>query len=250
MQDERTVVVHNTAELVELPTRRNFLKALALGGTVVLLPSVFAACSSPSDPYTLSSTTTAAQKISLANDAGILTFAYVLEQLDSSFYQQLVALGNFAQLFTTAEQELLTDLRNNEVLHREFLGRALGNSFPLLTFDFSSVAVNKTSLLQTALTLELNGLAAYDGMGYKLTNANNLLVAGKLSSVEARHASALADAIDLAGTPTGTAYADLSTQLAASFGANNTNALDVALSDPTVVIGNAQPFIKNTITAS
>ena len=243
MQDERTVVVHRASELIGLPTRRGFLKALAAGGSLVLMPSVFAACN---DNNTITgTTTTAAQTINLGTDAGIFTFAYVLEQLESSFYTQVVGLAQFSTLFSAAEREMLADIRNDEVTHREFLRTALGGSFPNLTFDFSSVnaTLTRQTLLSTALALEDTGVAAYNGAGASIKNAANLLVAGKIVSVEARHASALADALDT----TGTAYADLTAPVLAGLGANNTNALDVAAA-PSVVLAKAQPFIVNTIT--
>lgn len=238
------MVVHRASELVGLPTRRSFLKALAAGGTLVLMPSVFAACDD--DNTITNARTTDAQTISLANDVGILTFAFVVEQLDSTFYEQLVGLPQFDTLFSAAEREMLVDFRNEEVTHREFIRAALNNGFPTLTFDFSSVnaSLTRENVLTTALALETNGTAAYNGAGVKLTNANNLLTAGKLVSIEARHAAAIADTLDPSG---GTAYADLTLALNVSLGAVDANALDVAAPAATVA-ANADPFIVNPIT--
>ena len=253
MQDERTVVVHSAAELVGLPTRRGFLKALGLGGTLVLMPSVFAACADgvgPAYPYGTNTNTTA-RTISLGTDVGIFTFAYALEQLESKFYETVVALPNFSSLFSAQEQELLVGIRNDEVTHREFMRQLLGASFPDLTFNFASVtgSPSKTGILTAALTLETNGIAAYNGAGYLLKNANNLLVAGKIVSVEARHTSAIADALDIAsGSPTGKAYADLTASVLNGLGADPTNALDAAVANEATIATNAQPFIVNTIT--
>ena len=244
MQDERTVVVHRASELIGLPTRRGFLKALAAGGSLVLMPSVFAACTD--NNITGTTTTTAAQTISLSSDAGIFTFAYVLEQLESTFYTQVVQLAQFSSLFSAAEQELLADIRNDEVTHREFLRAALGGAFPNLTFDFSSIGqtLTRQNLLATALALETTGVAAYNGAGAAIKNPYNLLVAGKIVSVEARHTSAIADTLDPTG---GTAYADLTVPASAGLGADPTNALDGAAA-PSVVLAKAQPFIVNKIT--
>lgn len=252
MQDERTVVVHNTAELVGLPTRRSFLKALGLGGTLVLMPSLFAACTDDTSkiitgPPPGSAT---ARTISLGTDVGIFTFAYTLEQLEAKFYELVVALPTFSTLFSADEQELLTLIRNDEVAHREFMRQLLGSSFPDLTFDFSSVLGNPTKLgiLNAAATLEVNGIAAYNGAGTSLKSATNLLVAGKIVSVEARHTSAILDAIDIAsGSPKGTMYADL-TLVPANLGASAPNALDAAVPMESTVAANAQPFIVNQIT--
>lgn len=243
MQDERTVVVQSAAELVGLPTRRGFLKALAAGGSLVLMPAVFAACDDNNN--TITGPTTSAQTISLGSDVGIFQFAYVLEQLESTFYEQVAKLSNFQTLFSPAEQELLTDIRNDEVAHREFFRAALNGSFPTLAFNFNSLGTTLTrqQLLTTALTLETNGIAAYNGAGASIKNANNLLVAGKIVSVEARHTSAIADALDT----TGTAYADLTAAVLSGLGADPANALDAAAA-PSVIAKNAQPFIVNPIT--
>ena len=249
MQDERTVVVHNTAELIALPTRRSFLKALGLGGSIVLMPALFAACNDdtskllPSQPLPGSN---AGVTISLGSDIGIFTFAAALEGLESSFYEQVVGLSSFSTLFSAPEQEMLTDIRNDEVTHRAFFKAALGSLYPNLVFDFSSVLTNpnRTTLLTTALTLETNGIAAYNGAGPAIKNANNLLVAGKIVSIEARHTSAIADSLDT----TGKAYADLTAGVLSGLGADPTNALDASVASESTVAGNAQPFIKNTIT--
>ena len=249
MQDERTVVVHNAAELVTLPTRRGFLKALGLGGSLVLMPSLFAACTDNTNQLLPPQTppgTYAAQTISLGSDIGVFQFAAVLEQLESRFYESITSLSNFTTIFpSAAEQELLLDLRNDEVTHRELFRTALGSSFPTVTIDFSTLLANptRTAILQTALTLETNGVAAYNGAGAALKNATNLLAAGKIVSVEARHASAIADTLDTAGT----AFSDLTASVLAGLGANPANALDAAAA-PATVAANAQPFIKNTIT--
>ena len=244
MQDERTIVVHRASELVGLPTRRGFLKALGMGGTLVLMPSVFAACTDTSTPITGPSTD--AQTISLGTDVGVFTFAYVLEQLESAYYEQVVRLPNFGSLFPAADQAMLTDIRNDEVLHREFLRAILGTSFPDLAFDFSSLGTNltRTALLTTAMTLEVNGIAAYNGAGSALKNAKNLLVAGKIVSVEARHTSAIGDSLDGNG---GTLYADL-TKVPGNLGAVVADALDAAVAMESTVAANAQPFIRNKIT--
>ncbi|HEY0776787.1 MAG TPA: ferritin-like domain-containing protein [Gemmatirosa sp.] len=246
MQDERTVVVHNTAELIALPTRRNFLKALGLGGTLVLMPSLFAACTDDTGKVVTGGATTAGVTISLASDIGIFQFAAALEGLESSYYEQVVGLSSFSSLFSAAEQEMLSDIRNDEVTHRAFFKAALGSAYPNLSYNFASVLANpnRSTLLTTALTLETNGIAAYNGAGPAIKNANNLLVAGKIVSIEARHTSALADSLDT----TGTAYADLTAAVLNGLGADPMNALDAAVASEATVASNAQPFIRNPIT--
>ena len=131
------------------------------------------------------------------------------------------------------EREVLTDVRDDEVTHREFLrlaipalgGTAIGN----LSASFTSALTSRTTILQTARSFEDLGVAAYNGAGKYLTNADILTVAGKIVSVEARHAAAIRDILD----PAGTAFANVSdiegTSTNTGLGANNAQGLDGAL---------------------
>ena len=128
-------------------------------------------------------------------DVGILNYAYALEQLEAAFYIMAVDHANFATTFNAEEQRVLVDLRNHEVAHREFLKAALGDgAIGGLTPNFSMVDFgNRESVLQTAMTFEDLGVTAYNGAGPLLTNPDFLRAAGKIASVEARHAAAIRD---------------------------------------------------------
>lgn len=135
-----------------------------------------------------------------SGDIGILNFAYALEQLEAEFYTKVV-LNNFYHGVTSEAKRVLDDLRQHEVAHREFYEAALGNNaIPDLKFDFSMVDFDdKESVLQTAKTFEDLGVAAYNGAGPLLENADFLVAAGKIVSVEARHATAILDLINPGG---------------------------------------------------
>lgn len=139
----------------------------------------------PGDDYDLGS-----------GDFGILNFAYALEQLEAAFYIKVIEQKYTGM--TAAEQTLLTDIRDHEIIHREFLKAALGsNAIGTLTFDFASVTFSsRASVLGTAKTFEDLGVSAYNGAGSRITDANYLLLAGKIVSVEARHASAIRDMLN------------------------------------------------------
>ena len=245
-RDERTVVVQDAADLARPNTRRAFLRAIGLGGTIVLMPSVFAACSDdttgggPAGPNL--QTVQGQVTLDLSNDIGIFNYAYALEQLEAAFYTQVVANGAFNTVYSADERELLRDIWRDEVAHREFLRAALGTAaIPNLTPNFSTINFgNRLSVLQTARTFEDLGVAAYNGAGRFIRNANNLLMAGRIVSVEARHAAAIRDVLDI----TGTAFADLSTLT--MLGADPATARDGALA-PAGVLPLAQPFIADTI---
>ena len=174
-----------------------------------------------------------------SGDIGILNYAYALEQLEAAFYSTVVAEATFSSIFSQEEQTILRDLEKHEIVHREFFKTALGeNAIQGLTPNFSAVDFSsRDSVLATAKTFEDLGVAAYNGAGKLLVDVNLLLVAGKIVSVEARHAAAIRDVInpwsmDFAGDDV-----------------VDENGLDRALM-PSVVLAAAQPFIMETIDGS
>lgn len=201
-EGSRGLIVERTDDLWRSGTRRSFLKLLGLGGTIVLAPTLFAACGDNdgiTDPGS-----NAQAKLDLSTDVGIFNYAYALEQLEAAFYGAVVGAGNFATLFPDPnERELLTDIRNHEVVHREFLRAALGGAaIPDLQLDSTTVTAliaDRATILKNAQTFEDLGVAAYNGAGKQLKDGRNLLVAGKIVSVEARHAAAIRDARDSTG---------------------------------------------------
>jgi hypothetical protein len=128
-------------------------------------------------------------------DVGLLNYAFALEQLEAAFYTQAVA-----SLYAGApaeEAQILTDIRDHEVIHRELLRASLGTSaIPDLTIDFTSVDfASRDSVLGTARAFEDLGVSAYNGVGFLFEDPAFLLTAGKIVSVEARHAAVIRDVI-------------------------------------------------------
>lgn len=196
MHGDRTksITLSTIQQLWEAGTRREFLRIAALGGSAVLLPGMLAACGdddggTPMEPPVEGVT------LDLSSDSGVLNYAYALEQLEAAFYTQVAQA--FYPGITAAEQQVLTDIRDHELIHRDFLANALGVAkIPNLMVDFAGANVDfasRFSVLSTARVFEDGGVAAYNGAGKLLKDLNNLLVAGKIVSVEARHASAIRD---------------------------------------------------------
>ena len=201
-EGSRGLVVERADDLWRSGTRRSFLKLLGLGGTIVLAPALFAACND--DDGITDPGSSAQAKLDLSTDIGIFNYAFALEQLEAAFYGAVVGAANFATLFPDAnERELLTDIRNHEVVHREFLRAALGSAaIPDLQLNGTTVAAliaDRAAILKNAQSFEDLGVAAYNGAGKQLKDGRNLLVAGKIVSVEARHAAAIRDARDTTG---------------------------------------------------
>jgi hypothetical protein len=175
--------------------------------------------------------------LNLNTDVGILNYAYALEQLEAAFYTAVVGAAAFSQL-TAEQREILNDLREHEVIHREFLKAAIpangGTLIRDLEVNFTSAISSTSSILATAMTFEDLGVAAYNGAGkyFSDTAAGRtfLTIAGKIVSVEARHAAAIRDTMDT----TGRAFATFGND-AARLGASDANALDGAL-EPSAVL--------------
>jgi len=167
-------------------SRRNFLGYF--GGASALLLTA-AACKKDEAPSMNSG-------INLGSgDPGILNYAYALEQIEAAFYTKVFESPYSG--ITASESALLGDIRDHEIAHREFFKAALAAAaIPKLELDFSSINFgSRDSVLGTAKAFEDLGVSAYNGAGKLIANADYLLLAGKIVSVEARHAAYIRDLI-------------------------------------------------------
>jgi rubrerythrin len=136
-----------------------------------------------------------------SGDGGILNYAYALEQLEAAFYAQVRTSTYYTASGTPAAiKQVFDDLALHEAIHRDFLKGALtaNNITPLkdLKTDFSKIDFNSLNgILLAARTFEDTGVAAYNGAGRYLSNNTFLALAGKIVSVEARHAALIRDMI-------------------------------------------------------
>jgi hypothetical protein len=207
-------------------SRRRFMKFAGIFGASTLVVSSLSSCDKDDDN----------EGVNLGSgDTGILNYAYALEQLEAAFYTQAVA-SQYAGI-TAAETAYLTDIRDHEIAHREFFKAALGGSaIGALEVNFSAIDFgNRDSVLGTAKAFEDLGVSAYNGAGKLLTDVNNLLIAGKIVSVEARHAALIRELL-----------------AANSFGASDVvdaNGLDKAQT-PAQVLAIAGAYVKTKINAN
>lgn len=204
--------------------RRKFLSVLGISAAAVAVTTVSCKKDSDNGGVNLGS-----------GDIGVLNYAYALEQLEAAFYTQVVA--SLYSGISATEQVYLTDIRDHEIAHREFFKAALGtNAIGSLEVDFSSVNFSsRDSVLATAKAFEDLGVSAYNGAGKLLTDGNNLLIAGKIVSVEARHAALIRDLIS-----NGT-FADSSVV--------NAQGLDISRTPPEV-LAIAGTYVKTKLNAS
>ena len=177
--------------LIQKADRRQFLKlgSLTVAGAGLLLMG----CKDDEEMMP-----TMPGMVSLGSgDLGILNYAYALEQLEAAFYAEVMKGGYFANA-SAEEKIIMGDLEKHERAHRDFFKVALGsNAIADLEVDFSSIDFSsRNSVLSAAKTFEDLGVAAYNGAGQFLESADLLLIAGKIVSVEARHAAAIRDLIN------------------------------------------------------
>jgi len=228
---ENTDVTERTSSFQSMD-RKNFLKWM--GGAAVTTVFVAAGC----DKHHSMTGSNAGGTAHLGSgDVGILNYAYALEQLEAAFY--IKVMGNKFSVITSEETQIFTDLMNHEKAHRDFLKAALSsNAIMDLEFDFSSIDFSsRDSVLGTAQAFEDLGVSAYNGAGKLISNSDYLLIAGKIVSVEARHASAIRD-LEM---PQTTYFA--------GDDVINANGMDGALAPPKV-LSTAGAYIKTEIDAS
>ena len=207
-------------------SRRNFLGYI--GGASALILTV-AACKKNDGP---SSNT----GVNLGSgDVGVLNYAYALEQIEAAFYTKV-----FEYVYSgisASESALLGDIRDHEIAHREFFKNALGaNAIPALELDFSTINFSsRDSVLGAAKAFEDLGVTAYNGAGKLLVSPDYLTLAGKIVSVEARHAAYIRDLISLGSFADNTAL--------------DANALDMSRT-PAEVLAIAGTYVKTKLNAN
>lgn len=211
--------------------RRLFLRYA--GATAVVGSALLESCKNTDE-----NPTTVMATVDLGTgDVGILNYAYALEQLEAAFYTQVIATPYTGM--TDAEKTILTDIMNHEVIHREFFKAALGTmAISSLTPNFKTINfADRTSVLGTAKAFEDLGVSAYNGAGNLIKSADYLLLAGKIVSVEARHAAAIRDLLN----PKTAAFA--------GDDVIDANGLDGA-AKPTAVLPIAQTYVSTPLTGA
>jgi rubrerythrin len=193
-------------------SRKRFLKMVGAGGAGALALLV-AACGDDDDSSSGSGTTTnsgggagsggADPGIAQfgAGDVGIAKYALTLEYLEADFYKQAAESGmlkgqalELGKQFGEHEQEHVDAL---EAMLKK-LGEQLPDK-PTGKFPLDS----QQSILDLAATVENLGAAAYLGQADKIKDGEVLAAALSIHSVEARHASALNQALGKPATPDG-----------------------------------------------
>ena len=207
-------------------SRRSFLRTAAAAGAALALPAALSGC------HVLGAA--GRRKLDFGDDFGVLNYAYALETLEADFYTQVV--HNPPRDLRPGELEVLRDIAEHERQHQAFFKRALQVlRVELPPRDFRSVNMgSRDAVLAQARTFEDLGVGAYNGAGQRLRLAEFLTIAGKIVSVEARHASAIRDLIE----PGSRSFAGDDVV--------DANGLDRAY-EPGYVLDQAQPFFRGRL---
>lgn len=123
-----------------------------------------------------------------SDDIGIANLAYALDQLETAFYATALEKGTS---LPAQDRKVLAELHDHEVVHREFFKAFLaGFAIPTLEFDFSTIDfANRYAVFDAAQQFENVGVAAFNGTGPLIHDVEVLKIAGKMVSIEARHAT-------------------------------------------------------------
>ncbi|GAB3903047.1 hypothetical protein GCM10028803_30790 [Larkinella knui] len=169
-------------------------------------------------------------------DIGISNLAYALDQLEVAFYHTAVEK---AYGLNEMDRKVLVELHDHEIVHKEFFKALLGdNAIPMLDFDFSAINFNgRNDVFDAAQKFESVGVGAFNGTGPLIQDLEILKIAGKMVSVEARHATLARNMI----------YPR--TYFALGHEMIDGNGLDWHLT-PDEVLAKAQPFIKQKLSAA
>jgi hypothetical protein len=123
---------------------------------------------------------------SAAIDREILAFGRLIERLQAESYAAALRGGRL----TGEARQLAQVVGAEEQAHVRFLSAALGaraGNGP--RFRFGDAATDPAKFVATVISLEENGLGAYNGQAINLT-PTTLAAAARVVSVEARHAGA------------------------------------------------------------
>ena len=125
-------------------------------------------------------------------DAAILQFAYQLELLEGTFYDEGVNAG----LFKDAFLEQIVAIRDHEMAHADAISKTLGQlgaevpETPQFTFPSGSFG-DAATFLELAATFEPVGIGAYQGAAPALESADILAAAISIHNAECQHRCAI-----------------------------------------------------------
>jgi len=122
-------------------------------------------------------------------DIGLLNYLYIVKTVTAAFWIQ--AATTEYTIINKSEHDLQSDIRDQEIAHREFLKKLLGKyAVSGVVTELSPVTfADKKSFLTNAIFLEDLTVAAYSGTLKLFKDKEYISYIAKMASVDARHAS-------------------------------------------------------------
>jgi hypothetical protein len=133
-------------------------------------------------------------------DFGLLNYMYALKQLSAAFYTKLAS--KFYTNAPTAETEVIPQIRNHEIAHRELLRNMLGargiESFQFF-LDNKVDFTDRTATLNAAKDIEQKMISGFHGIAGRFASPQYLEQITKMMSVNGRHIGYIGDILSLNG---------------------------------------------------
>lgn len=206
MKSPATVSPSSAGTVFSPGSRRDFLKAAAVGGAAVALPSLLTSCKVGETTLGTSGPTGPALIIDFSTgDTAYLKFLSVFKQVQADLYVKAVA-GFSTSDFSATQQALITDIKNHEVIHRDTIASVLGSANAVtVTPKWGSLNFKKAAdIFSQAIVFEDVSIGLYNGMLQHLLSSANIGLLLEIQSVEGRHSAALRDdQLPKNGSPSG-----------------------------------------------
>jgi len=169
-----------------------------------------------------------------SGDIGLLNYLYILKQVQADFYIQANNTPYYGM--DESELQLIADLRDHQIAHRDLLKMILSSSaIPSIVINFSPVTfASRSSVLSYSTLFEDLSIGAINGAIPLFSNTAYVPYLSKMATVDARHSAYVRD------IATYNSFAD-STVI--------TNGLDQSLL-PRTVMKTLETYIQTTFDAS
>jgi len=177
-------------------SRRDFLRLAAAGGAAVAIPSLVAGCKLNDVIRTSDAGTGPMLTFDFAKgDIAFLQFFSVYKQLHADLYKQIAATAASSDLNST-EQALIPQVLSHLIVHRETINGILGTTNQVtVTPTWGSTNFKKRSEgLNLAVQFSDLAVGMWNGVVQSLSAATTSAFVIEMSTVDARHSSAVADA--------------------------------------------------------
>jgi hypothetical protein len=123
------------------------------------------------------------------DDIGVMNYLYVMETILAAVYTQANITPYYGM--DRSELQLLEDLRDHQIAHRELLKSLLGdNAIPRIVTKLDPITfADRNSTLSRAFELEDMAVGAYTGAIKRLKDTKYVPLLAKMATVQARHAA-------------------------------------------------------------